>query len=110
MMAYDELLEKRLDEIIARRKDVHKQKMFGGLGYLLRGNMCFGIWKDSLILRLGVLKAERALKSKNVRPFDITGRAMKGWVMVAPAGMRTKAALKDRVASAVSFVVELPRK
>ena len=109
-MAYDQQLEKRLDEIVANRKDIHKQKMFGGLGYLLRGNMCFGIWKDSLILRLGLPQAEAVLKNKNVRPFDITGRAMKGWVMVVPMGMRTKAVLKQRVTSAIHFVIELPRK
>ena len=109
-MAYDELLEKRLDAIAAKRKDVYKRKMFGGVGYLLRGNMCFGIWKDSLILRLGEPQAQSALKNKNVRPFDITGRAMKGWAMVAPAGMKTDLVLKKWVLSSVNFVIELPRK
>jgi TfoX/Sxy family transcriptional regulator of competence genes len=109
-MAYDEQLEKRLDGLAASRKDVHKQKMFGGVGYLLRGNMCFGIWKDSLILRLGEVNAVKALKSKNVKPFDITGRAMKGWVMVEPSGMKTPAGLRQWVAQAIDFVIELPRK
>lgn len=109
-MAYDEHLEKRLDLLIAKRNDFHKQKMFGGAGYLLRGNMCFGIWKDCLILRLGDPKAQDAMKQKNVVPFDITGRPMKGWVMVSPEGMKTAAALKQWISSAIDFVVQLPRK
>jgi TfoX/Sxy family transcriptional regulator of competence genes len=109
-MAYDEQLEKRLDQFIVKRNDFHKQKMFGGAGYLLRGNMCFGIRKDSLILRLGEVQAEKALKKKNVKPFDITGRAMKGWVMVAPPGMKTDAVLRQWVTQAINFVMQLPRK
>ena len=109
-MAYDEQLEKRLHELVARRNDCHAQKMFGGVGFLLRGNMCFGIWKDSLILRLGESQAQNALKNKNVKPFDITGRAMKGWVMVAPQGMKSKETLRQWVAQAIDFVAQLPRK
>ena len=109
-MAYDEQLAKRLSKIITKRNDFHEQKMFGGVGYLLRGNMCFGIWKDNLILRLGESQAQNALKKKNVKPFDITGRAMKGWVMVAPTGIKSDVALKEWVNQAVDFVIQLPRK
>jgi len=109
-MAYDEQLEKRLEKIIVRRKDFRAQKMFGGLGFLMRGNMCFGIWKNSLILRVGKEHAQKALMKKNVRPFDITGRAMKGWVMVEPAGMKSKDALQRWVKQATDFVSQLPRK
>ena len=109
-MAYDEKLAQRLSRLIARRMDFYEQKMFGGLGFLLRGNMCFGIWKDSLILRLGERQAQIALKNKNVKPFDITGRAMKGWVMVVPAGMRSEDTLREWVTQAINFVVQLPRK
>ena len=109
-MAYDEQLEKRLKKIIAGRNDFYAQKMFGGVGFLLRGNMCFGIWKDNLILRLGEEKGTKTLKAKGVKPFDITGRAMKGWVMVAPGSMKSEASLKKWVAEAVDFVIQLPRK
>ena len=109
-MAYDEQLEVRLRALIAQRKDFHGQKMFGGLGFLLRGHMCFGIWKDSLILRLGDEQGRVALKKKNVRPFDITGRTMKGWVLVDPAGFKTDRALEQWVALAIDFVSKLPRK
>ena len=109
-MSYDQQLEKRLTMLIANRRDFHVQKMFGGVGFLLRGNMCFGIWKDNLILRLGEPQAQNALRKKNVRPFDITGRAMKGWVMVAPEGMKSKETLRQWVTRAIDFVSQLPRK
>ena len=109
-MAYDERLVKRLSSFIAKRNDFHEQKMFGGVGFLLRGNMCFGVYKNDLILRLGEVRAKKALAKKEVKPFDITGRAMKGWVMVAPAGMKTDDALSQWVTQAINFVIQLPRK
>lgn len=109
-MAYDLDLEQRLDKSIARRKDFHKQKMFGGVGYLLRGNMCFGIWKDGIILRMGEENAAEALKKKHVKVFDITGRVMKGWVMVGPKAFESDASLKAWITTAVEFVSQLPRK
>ena len=109
-MTYDPKLEKRLARIVEGRNDFHQQKMFGGVGFLMRGNMCFGIWKDNLILRLGESNATVALKRKNVVPFDITGRAMKGWVMVTPAGLKGESSLKQWTQQAVDFVSQLPRK
>lgn len=109
-MPYDERLEERLHKLIAERNDFHEQKMFGGVGFLLRGNMCFGIWKDHLILRLGEPQAQSALRKSDVKPFDITGRAMKGWVMIAPGGMKSKETLRQWVSAAIDFVSQLPRK
>lgn len=109
-MAYDKKLEERLGKLTGGRKDIQPRKMFGGVGYLLRGNMCFGIWKDYLIIRVGEEQAEKDFKLKGTKPFDITGRAMKGWVMVAPQAMKTPASLKKWVDQAVKFVEKLPRK
>ena len=109
-MSYNQKLENRLNQLISHRQDFHKQKMFGGVGFLMRGNMCFGIWKDSLIVRAGEEQAQKALKAKWTKPFDITGRAMKGWFMVKPNGMKTKASLVKWVDQAISFVETLPRK
>ena len=109
-MAYDETLAKNLHKLIAKRDDFYEQKMFGGIGYLLRGNMCFGIWKDNLILRLGKANVQASLKKKYVIPFDITGRPMKGWVMVTPEGMKSQVTLKRWVNQAIDFVMGLPRK
>ena len=109
-MAYDERLAASLKELIKNRRDFHTQKMFGGIGFLLRGNMCFGLYKEYLILRLGGPQAQKALARSGTKPFDITGRAMKGWVMVAPAGMKTKQSLRNWVGQAIDFVSTLPRK
>ena len=109
-MAYDEQLAQRLRALAAKRRDFHEQKMFGGLGLLLRGNMCVGIWKTDLILRLGPQAGAKALEQKDVVPFDITGRPMKGWVMVKPASFKTDAALKKWMDQAIAFVSQLPRK
>ncbi len=83
-MAYSHDLEKRIDAS-AGDWGLAKKKMFGGICYLLAGNMCFGIYRDFLIVRLGsAAAAEPFLTQAHVKPMDITGRPMKGWIMVAP--------------------------
>ena len=109
-MAYDEKLAQRLNNLIKDRSDVFGRKMFGGVGYLLRGNMCFGIYKEFLVLRMGEENAKKALENKNTKPFDITGRVMKGWVMVSPEGIKKDSELKRWIQQAVDFVETLPRK
>ena len=84
--------------------------MFGGVGFLLNGNMLVGVWKDSLIVRLGPDEGEAALREPHVREFDITGRAMKGWVLVEPEGVEEDDQLKGWVQRAVKFVGKLPAK
>jgi len=64
--------------------------MFGGVCHLLNGNMFGGVYKDKLILRLGVDEAENVLTQKHIVPFDITGKPMKGWVMVEEKGFLTE--------------------
>ena len=86
-MAYDEQLAERVRPLMRRRKGFSEMKMFGGVGFSLSGNMCVGVWKEFLILRLGVENYETALSDPDTREFDITGRAMRGWVMVEPAGL-----------------------
>jgi hypothetical protein len=84
--------------------------MFGGVGFLLNGNMCVGVWKSSLIARLGPELADAAMHEPHVVPFDITGRAMKGWAMVEPDGLETDEQLSDWIQRAANFVRTLPRK
>src|SRR5919204_2652632 len=86
-MAFDETLAARIRGALARRKGVEEKRMFGGVGFLLHGNMLVGVWKDPLIVRLGPNEGDEALKEPHVKEFDITGRAMKGWVLVGPAGV-----------------------
>jgi hypothetical protein len=83
--------------------------MFGGICYLLNGNIVCGIYKEFLILRLGEEEAALALQQPQVRDFDITGRAMKGWVMVEEKACRGNQ-LEDWLNKAKAFVERLPEK
>jgi TfoX/Sxy family transcriptional regulator of competence genes len=109
-MAFSEALAERVRHILARRKHVEEKKMFGGVGFLLNGNMLVGVWKDSLVVRLGPDEGEEALLEPHVSEFDITGRAMKGWVLVAPEGVEADEQLKGWIERAVKFVGKLPAK
>jgi TfoX/Sxy family transcriptional regulator of competence genes len=108
-MAYSKALDKRIIEIISGWDNIIPREMFGGVCYLLNGNILCGVYKDYLILRLGAAEAVLALQNHGVRDFDITGRAMKGWVMVEArvcAGKR----LEEWLDKARAFVAGLPEK
>ncbi len=107
-MAYDEQLDARITEVVANWGATTK-KMFGGTCHLLHGNMLCGVHHDNLIVRLGEKAGAAALDEPHTRPFDITGRPMKGWVMVSPAGYAGKA-LTDWLERARTFVSTLPPK
>jgi hypothetical protein len=74
----DESLAARIRQHLARRKSVEEKKMFGGVGFLLRGNTLVGVWKDSLIAQLGPDESDLALLEPHAKGFGSTGRAMKG--------------------------------
>ena len=84
--------------------------MFGGVGFLLNGNLLVGVWKDSLCVRLGEEEGEEALKEPHVKEFDITGRPMKGWVLVEPEGVEDDEQLTNWIERAMKFVKALPKK
>ena len=109
-MAYNQQIADRVDEIVSKWPRTGSKKMFGGVCHLLQGNMFCGVLKDYLILRLGVEAAEKALAQANVRPFDITGRPMQGWVMVAEKGFEDDAALGYWLEMARDFAGALPPK
>lgn len=109
-MAFDENLAVRIRKSLARKKGVEEKKMFGGLVFLLNGNMLVGVWKDSLIARIGAEQADEALLEPHVKPMDITGKPMKKWVLVEPAGVRDAAAVKEWTQRAIKFVATLPAK
>lgn len=106
-MAYDEELAERVREAFAGREGVTERKMFGGVGFMLNGNMCVGVHGEELIARLGPEDGVRALDEANVRIFDLTGRAMSGWVLVAPRGTAGDG-LDGWVDRAVGYVSALP--
>lgn len=109
-MAYDENLERRIIAVIDGWEGIAAKKMFGGICHLVRGNMFCGVYKAFLILRLGEGAASEALSRAHVRPCDITGRPMKGWVMVAPAGVATDASLSGWLEKAHAFALTLAPK
>jgi TfoX/Sxy family transcriptional regulator of competence genes len=109
-MAFDEALAERIRHRLARRKNVEERKMFGGVGFLLHGNMLVGVWKESLCVRLGPDQAEEALLEPHVKKFDITGRPLKNWVLVEPEGIEDDGQLNTWIQRAVQFVGKLPRK
>src|SRR5437879_31293 len=109
-MAFDESLAARIRDALARQKGVEEKKMFGGVGFLLGGNLLVGAWKDSLIARLGPDEGEGALREPHVTEFDITGRPMKGWVLVGPEGVEEDDQLTGWVERATKFVRTLPKK
>lgn len=103
-MAFDESLAARIRDALARKRGVEEKKMFGGVGFLLNGNMLVGVWKNSLVVRVGPDVYEEALLEPHVREFDITGKPMKGWVMVEPEGVEDNEPLKNWIQKAVKFV------
>lgn len=109
-MAYDAELAERVRGALRRRLDVVEKRMFGGVGFLIGGNMCVGIWRDALVARVGPEAYAAALDEPHVREFDVTGRAMKGWVLVDPEGVETAAGLKRWLDRAVQFAASLPEK
>ena len=109
-MPYDPGLAERLHGVVARKRGMVEKKMFGGIGWMLNGNMCVGVYKDFLIIRVGENKAGALSGKGGVRPMDITGKPMKGWLMVAPDGYEDDAALKLYTKAAIDFVQTLPQK
>ena len=109
-MAFDESLATRIRDALARRRGIEEKKMFGGVGFLLSGNLLVGVWKDSLCVRLGPDQAEEALLEPHVKEFNITGRPMKGWVLVEPEGVEGDDRLQHWIEQALKFVRTLPAK
>ena len=104
-------LADRLRAGLADRTDLTEKKMFGGLCFLLGGNMCCGITgQGQLMLRVGPDAYEAALTRPHAREMDFTGRAMRGMVYVDTAGIESDAQLRDWLALAVDFAGSLPPK
>ena len=110
MIEQDRNLVERIRPLIKRRKGYSEKKMFGGLCFFVNGNMCVGPWKGSLIVRMAKEDHEETQLLPNAKPMDITGKVMRGWAKVTPAGIATDENLKEWVHRAVRFVRTLPAK
>jgi TfoX/Sxy family transcriptional regulator of competence genes len=109
-MPYNEGLARRIRAHLGTLRGLEEKTMFGGVGFLVNGNMACGVHRDSLILRLGTTACEAALKRPHVRVFDMTGRPMKGWITVSEGGYSTAKALGRWLDQSVDFARSLPRK
>ena len=109
-MAYDEILGLRIREILANVSGLEEKKMFGGVGFLVNGNMACGVHKDNLIVRVGPENYQSALDKEHTRVFDMTGRPMTGWIIVTPPGFETDKALSDWLQQGLEFALSLPPK
>ncbi len=109
-MAYDQQLAGRIRPLVGKKKTVTEKKMFGGVGWLVNGNMAVGIWKESLVVRVGPDAYAACLEEPHVAEFDITGRPMRGWVLIAPDAFATKRDLQRWLDLGLSFAATLPAK
>ena len=109
-MAYDEELAERVRRALAPREGLSEKKMFGGIAFMLRGNMCCGIVRDQLMVRVGPERYDDALARPHARPMDFTGRAMRGMVYVTPEGLRSDTDLSVWLQRGLEFAESLPPK
>lgn len=109
-MAYDEKLAQRVRRALSGQEGIIEKKMFGGLAFMLHGNMSCGVHQDRLMVRVGPERYEEALARPHTRVMDLTRRPLKGFVFVFPEGLQSGADLEEWVGLGVEFARSLPRK
>ena len=109
-MAYNEELADRVRVTLAGREGITEKKMFGGMGFMLHGNMCCGVTNDDLMVRVGADAYDDSLAEPHARLMDFTGRPMKGFVFVSSEGTKDDESLEHWVGCGASFAESLPRK
>ena len=109
-MAYDEALADRVRELFAGNPGVREQKMFGGLAFMLDGNMACGILGGELVVRVGKENSDEALSQPHSRPFDMTGLPMRSFVYVAAEGLADDEGLAAWAGRGIAYAQSLPPK
>lgn len=110
-MAYDTDLANRIRELIAAEANLTEMKMFGGLAFLVSGNMSVAVsGQGGLLLRVDPAQTDELLAKPHASPFVMRGRAMDGWLRIAPEGVKTKAQLQRWVDRGVGYARTLPPK
>lgn len=110
-VAYDEALANRIRELLADEDGVTEKKMFGGLAFLIGGNMSVSAsGQGGLLVRCDPAETEALLRKPHAEPFEMRGRAMDGWLRVDPEGVRTKRELAPWVKRGVVYARSLPPK
>lgn len=109
-MAYDETLAARVRADLAERAEIAERRMFGGLAFMMSGNMCCCVTEHGLMVRVGPDAYQDALAQPHAGLMDLTGRPMRGWVLVQPAGLESDGDLSRWVAQGADFAATLPAK
>ena len=109
-MAYDERLAEQIRKLLASRKGMTERKMFGGIAFMIGGNMCCGVVKSDLMVRVGPEQFEALLGEPGARPMDFTGRPMKGMLYVGPGTLRDARTLAKWVRRGADYAASLPPK
>lgn len=109
-IAYDETLAARVRDVLGDPDDMSARKMFGGISFMLAGNMSCGVMGDELMVRISPAEADALLAEPHVRQGDMSGRPMKGWLVVGAARVADDGALARWVERGVAFAASLPAK
>ena len=109
-MPYDEQLVGRVRGVLAKKRNVAERKMFGGLTFMVRGNMACGVENERLMVRVGPAAYDDALGRPHAQMMNFTGRPMKGFVFVEPAGLKSDKDLEAWVQRGVDLAMSLPAK
>jgi TfoX/Sxy family transcriptional regulator of competence genes len=109
-MTFDRRLAERVRAALKRRRGITEREMFGGIGFMLHGNMACGVIGNDLIVRLGAERQEQAIAAPHVGPFMMPAGPARGWVQVRPAGTRSEAQLRAWVDEGLAFARALPAK
>ena len=107
-MTFDDRLAGRIRSQLGKKKGLTEKKLFGGIGFLLNGNLACAVRKDEMLVRVAPEKTDDALAKKHTRLFG--ARPMKGWILVAPEGLTTDKALAKWVETGVAYAASLPPK
>ena len=109
-MAFNEALAARVREALSDARGISEKRMFGGLCFLVRGNLCCGVDADELFVRASPEAGEKLLARKHARAFAPAGRPMRGWVAIGRAGIRDRRSLRSWLQPALDFATSLPNK
>jgi TfoX/Sxy family transcriptional regulator of competence genes len=109
-MAYDETLAARVQEVLGDNPEISERKMFGGIAFMFSGHMAVGVSGEELMVRIDPDDQDAALARPGVRPFDMTGRPMKGWILVGPDAIAEDTDLDDWITRGLDFAGTLPPK
>lgn len=109
-MAFDEALADRVRDVLAPRPELSEREMFGGIAFMVGGNMACGVIGEELMVRLGAEDAEKALEEPHTRPMDFTGKPARTTIYVDPAGTASDSDLAGWVDAGADFAASLPPK